>query len=207
MNLGRDGTRALIRSCGPADAIAVSAVLASAFPEKFAAIFGRHLDGGMRFLAAEYARRPDAASVLVAEECSEVVGALEVSWADGKRGRGMRFFGAMRKEMGLRAATHAAFAFRLLTARALEDGCAYINFLGVLPAHRGRGVGRRLLEQGAHRARLAGKRRLVLEVAANNRQAIRLYRKSGFRRVRSYRSRLTLRMFGCGAWEVWELAL
>ena len=56
-------------------------------------------------------------------------------------------------------------------------------FLGVLPAERRSGLGRRLLAEQLARARQAGASRCYLEVAQGNRRARALYRQAGFRRV------------------------
>lgn len=65
--------------------------------------------------------------------------------------------------------------------------------LGVLPERRRGGIGRRLLDHGAARARAAGARRLMLEVAEDNAAALAFYRGAGFaeaaRRPRYYRAR------------------
>jgi ribosomal protein S18 acetylase RimI-like enzyme len=61
-------------------------------------------------------------------------------------------------------------------------GCPSLNVhdLAVLPDHRGRGVGRRLLEEAERRARVRGSSKLTLEVHATNEAAIHLYRRFGF---------------------------
>ena len=56
-----------------------------------------------------------------------------------------------------------------------------IQNLGVLPAHRGLGLGAALLLQALHGFRRAGLGRAFLEVTAQNDAAIRLYRRLGFR--------------------------
>jgi ribosomal protein S18 acetylase RimI-like enzyme len=62
------------------------------------------------------------------------------------------------------------------------SGCPSLNVhdLAVLPAHRGRGVGRLLLEEIERRARGRGSSKLTLEVHASNQGAIHLYRRFGF---------------------------
>jgi ribosomal protein S18 acetylase RimI-like enzyme len=52
--------------------------------------------------------------------------------------------------------------------------------MGVLPAFRGQGLGRRLLESCLALARQAGITRVELEVRSNNEQALHLYRRLGF---------------------------
>ena len=55
-----------------------------------------------------------------------------------------------------------------------------IHDLAVLPAHRGQGVGRRLLEAVERKARELGCCKLTLEVAEHNDRARRIYRETGF---------------------------
>jgi ribosomal protein S18 acetylase RimI-like enzyme len=55
-----------------------------------------------------------------------------------------------------------------------------IHDLAVIPAYRGRGVGRRLLEAVEHAARREGCCRITLEVRADNQAARALYRRFGF---------------------------
>jgi GNAT superfamily N-acetyltransferase len=57
-----------------------------------------------------------------------------------------------------------------------------IQNLGVVPAHRGRGLGRALLLQAVHGFRRAGLGRAFLEVTAQNDGAVQLYHRAGFRR-------------------------
>ena len=66
--------------------------------------------------------------------------------------------------------------------QAKEDGTGYVDFLGVDPAHRGRGLGRALLDAGlAWLFRDRGARAVSLTVRADNPGAISLYRDAGFR--------------------------
>ncbi len=62
-----------------------------------------------------------------------------------------------------------------------QHGGGMIQNLGLVPAHRGRGVGSALLLQALHGFRRAGLDRAILEVTAQNEGAIRLYRRLGFR--------------------------
>jgi len=60
--------------------------------------------------------------------------------------------------------------------------CEIIS-LGVLPEHRGAGVGRKILRAAVLRARKLGAEEILLEVAANNVAAIALYQAAAFERV------------------------
>jgi GNAT superfamily N-acetyltransferase len=58
-----------------------------------------------------------------------------------------------------------------------------VHDLSVLPEHRGAGIGRRLLEAVAAKARALGCCKLTLEVQENNARARRLYESFGFRQA------------------------
>ena len=66
--------------------------------------------------------------------------------------------------------------FSTFAARPLVN----IHDLAVLPAHRGRGVGRRLMESVEQKARELGYCKITLEVAENNQKARRMYQAAGF---------------------------
>jgi len=59
--------------------------------------------------------------------------------------------------------------------------CAHVSDLVVLPAWRGRGIGRALLARGEVYARSRGAERLRIGVLARNEGARRLYAATGFR--------------------------
>lgn len=58
---------------------------------------------------------------------------------------------------------------------------AHLYSLTVDPAHRGRGIGRMLLERAEELAAARGLGTMQLEVRSDNDAAIRLYRASGYR--------------------------
>lgn len=60
-----------------------------------------------------------------------------------------------------------------------------IQNVGVVPEHRGLGLGRALMLKSLEGFALAGRRRVILEVTANNRPAVELYRSIGFQTVRT----------------------
>ncbi|HEY6796208.1 MAG TPA: GNAT family N-acetyltransferase [Kineosporiaceae bacterium] len=67
-------------------------------------------------------------------------------------------------------------------AELARDGEAEFRMLGVLPSHRGSGIGAALLEWCVHRARDLGRERLVLSSEGGMVIAQRLYRRRGFAR-------------------------
>jgi RimJ/RimL family protein N-acetyltransferase len=60
-----------------------------------------------------------------------------------------------------------------------------VQNLGIIPSHRGLGLGRALVRQALLGFQQAGLRRAYLEVTAENIAAIRLYREVGFRRAKT----------------------
>lgn len=85
-------------------------------------------------------------------------------------------------------ASPGAFAFLdegrqgFVLARAIA-GEAEILSIGVVPAHRRKGIGRRLLSAAVIEARRRGAARLFLEVASDNDPALALYRDAGFAKI------------------------
>lgn len=67
-------------------------------------------------------------------------------------------------------------------ARIAGGECEIIT-LGVLPAHRGAGIGNKILRAAVLRARELGAEEILLEVADNNLAAIALYQAAAFVRV------------------------
>jgi GNAT superfamily N-acetyltransferase len=58
-----------------------------------------------------------------------------------------------------------------------------IQNVGVIPEHRGLGLGKALVLQALEGFRSAGLRRVALEVTAANKPAVELYRRLGFRHI------------------------
>jgi GNAT superfamily N-acetyltransferase len=73
------------------------------------------------------------------------------------------------------------------TVQGIRDrsGLGAIQNLGIVPEHRGRGLGTALLLRALEGFRQAGLRRAFLEVTAQNDGAVRLYRRLGFRKART----------------------
>ncbi|MFJ8695780.1 GNAT family N-acetyltransferase [Streptomyces roseolilacinus] len=91
---------------------------------------------------------------------------------DGEGGDGRRVFVAVAGDgavAGYAAVSHSAWNRRLV----VED-------IEVAPAHRGRGVGRGLMECAAEFARERGAVHLWLEVSSVNAPAVHAYRRMGF---------------------------
>jgi GNAT superfamily N-acetyltransferase len=63
---------------------------------------------------------------------------------------------------------------------AVSEGCLEVTYLGVVPAFRGQGLGRRLITRAVESARELGKGGLTLASDSRNLFALRLYEDAGF---------------------------
>ncbi len=66
-----------------------------------------------------------------------------------------------------------------------DTGLGAVQNLGVIPGHRGQGLGTALLMRAMRGFRSVGLRRAYLEVTADNERAVRLYRRLGFRKTKT----------------------
>ena len=66
-----------------------------------------------------------------------------------------------------------------------RHGSGSIQNIGVVPGHRGRGLGTSLIEQALAGFRGHGLRKATLEVTASNSRAVRLYQQLGFRKAKT----------------------
>lgn len=66
------------------------------------------------------------------------------------------------------------------------DGIGSIQNVGVVPGHRGRGLGTCLVDRALAGFAAAGVPRVYLEVTADNADAVRLYRALGFRVTKTF---------------------
>jgi ribosomal protein S18 acetylase RimI-like enzyme len=84
-----------------------------------------------------------------------------------------------------------AQAGAFVPARAMRQGVVdrlgmgSIQNIGIVPSHRGRGLGTCLIEQTLAAFRGHGLRRASLEVTASNTRAVRLYQQLGFRKAKT----------------------
>ncbi len=73
--------------------------------------------------------------------------------------------------------------------RAYRPGVAEIKKMYVTPTHRGRGLGRRILDNLEQAAHAASARRIILETGSRNTEALSLYIRAGHRAIPAYRER------------------
>lgn len=66
-----------------------------------------------------------------------------------------------------------------------RGGVGMIQNIGIVPGHRGLGLGTCLIERSLAGFRMHGIGRVTLEVTADNQRAVRLYQRLGFRRTRT----------------------
>ncbi len=65
-------------------------------------------------------------------------------------------------------------------ARLEVPGSYYVSAMAVFPEHRGRGLGKRMLETAKEQARQSGRGQVSLLVFEGNEGAVELYRRNGF---------------------------
>ncbi|MFD0488726.1 GNAT family N-acetyltransferase [Saccharopolyspora erythraea] len=70
--------------------------------------------------------------------------------------------------------------------RTYEPGVAEVRKMFVRPGYRGRGIGRRLLNELEASARAGGALEVRLETGTRNVEALQLYRTAGYRSIPSY---------------------
>jgi putative acetyltransferase len=85
----------------------------------------------------------------------------------------------------------------------LPEGCAELVKLYLLPAERGKGIGRMLIERSIETARQLGYRQLYLESFPELNKAIGLYEKQGFRFIPGPMGNSG--HFACNIWMLREL--
>jgi ribosomal protein S18 acetylase RimI-like enzyme len=116
-----------------------------------------------------YAREPGGQSAPLSEDARAAL-------APGLRAHPAAFaLLAFQDDMAVGAAV-CVWGFSTFTGRPSLN----VHDLAVRPEHRGRGIGRLLLEEIERRAHARGSSKLTLEVHATNEGAIRLYRRFGF---------------------------
>lgn len=82
-----------------------------------------------------------------------------------------------------RDASGRIIGFAMLSRRGEWGWC---GDFGVVPEWRGQGIGHRMMEAFLEQARLAGVRRVTLEVASDNQPARRVYERAGFRATEEF---------------------
>jgi putative acetyltransferase len=75
--------------------------------------------------------------------------------------------------------------------------------LYLLPSHRGKGIGRELIERTLDKARSLGYTQIYLESLPELRKAIHIYEKAGFRRLSAPMGNSG--HFGCDIWMIKDL--
>jgi len=184
-----------IQRMAECDAPAAARVHAAAFPDYFLTRLGP------RFLAALYRRlaRDAGSTAWVAQADGDVVG-FAAGVMDRRRfthGFVRRCWPALAACVAGRALTHPAVAWEMASRvpRLFRGGraagepieAATLLSIGVLPAHRGRGVGRQVMAACVEGLREMGARRVLLETDAQNAAANAFYVRCGFRLHRETR--------------------
>jgi ribosomal protein S18 acetylase RimI-like enzyme len=186
------------------DFLRVSQILAQSFQDKFERL--SHVEPErMPALLMESGILYDRPfpGYFVAERSGTIIGTVMLKWVDQKRPpnakcpkRRTRWMERQRLRFGLS-----------LLGRRPEVGVCYVEYLGVAPECRRMGVGSALLNEARAFATACRFKKLRLFVASDNVEAVDLYLKMGFRRVKKVESGVTQRFFGIREWWSMELEL
>ena len=171
-------TGILIRQGDLKDADAIAKILIDSFSDKFAAIFGKKLKEGQKALAEDYALRKDFEGVFVAETEGNVIGVIELSTKEIKKGK-KESLSPYFTNLGFFSAIRAFLAFMILEEKVGEKSC-YVEHIAVSPNARGRGIGELFMKKTEEFAKEKQKDRCLLYVAQDNKTAYDLYRKIGY---------------------------
>jgi GNAT superfamily N-acetyltransferase len=96
------------------------------------------------------------------------------------------------------AGIHRADYCATIQAVKIQKYKANVQNIGVLPEHRGRGIGTALIQTSLLGLQQVGITQVGLEVTAENQGAVRLYRQLGFRTVRTLYKSVELAYSGTG---------
>lgn len=130
---------------------------------------------------------------IVANSHQTIVGTTRLALAQELGETGI---GPIAAAIGWQRALRGALVLGLLTHQRLGPDEAYVEELAVSPAFRRQGIGRALMCECETIARLAGKSRLTLWVAAGNVGGAALYRALGYRITRRRRTLRGWLLFG-----------
>jgi ribosomal protein S18 acetylase RimI-like enzyme len=111
------------------------------------------------------------------------------NWSKELWRRNMTEHDEFRPELSLLVSsgtTDTGFAICAVAHEQAETG--HIVQMGVVPAHRHRGIGNALLSEVMRRFKAVGLRYATLEVNVNNPQALRIYQHNGFERIHRFSS-------------------
>jgi len=196
LEMARLDVQVRFRPATPDDAVAAAPLIYSSGPAAFDYVFTTR-DGGQAeaFLAHCFA---DGAGefgwrnhwVGVAEDKVVAVGAgygADSTWAF-TLAAGRQILGHYGLRQGLGVIMRGLRVESVI--RPPSGDMHYLAHLAVLPEMRGHGIGRALIDQLIGTAREAGRRRIVLDVAASNPRAEALYLRAGFKVVGERVSRL-----------------
>lgn len=110
-------------------------------------------------------------------------------WEQHFRKKIERFVEGNRTEKWIAEGTSGEFFGYLILGESsflTQETHAFVYDIWVAPEHRGKGIGKRLIEWASGWARERGHRKIKLEVGEGNARARHVYESSGFREERRY---------------------
>jgi ribosomal protein S18 acetylase RimI-like enzyme len=189
------GTSISLRPATPGDAEPAAALIYETALTLGDYIFGQSgPEGTTRILAVLFREKGHLFSfqcTTLALSGGEVVGLVQALPAATLGMAGARLVRACAKCFGLGAAIRMAWrSYPLAFEPDAKAGEYYVDTLAVAPARRNRGIGRALLEDAERRARELGFPVCSLSVMLHNTNALRFYRRAGYREDLRYETKL-----------------
>lgn len=190
-----------VRPAREADLEAAAAIMVEGFRRKFAAALAARVDRAERIVARTLALDVPRGlpGLYVAEVARRVVGTIALRRESDPIPSDWDAASILFAELGLWGGLRAMFYFSLLE-QPCGRGEVYVSDVVVAPDMRSRGVGEALLQQAEKVARCWEKEALVLDVAADNAGAIRLYERMGYTVQRRRRPLLAGWLLQEGEW-------
>ena len=161
-------------------------ILMITFSDKFSHIFDNDLEKGRSVIYKFYETitNEELNNYFVAVEDDNVLGAIHLTYHGAKENTSSSSIVYAFQTLGIFRGIRATFALALLDFRDFDKKSCYVDFLGVLPAFQGKGIGTKLLDEADEFARSENFNLLSLSVIGRNTEAIKLYEKLGFRKKR-----------------------
>jgi ribosomal protein S18 acetylase RimI-like enzyme len=188
-------SRVMLRPATPEDAGPAAALIYETALTLGDYIFGQSgPEGTIRVFAILFRERGHLFSYqysTLAEAGGEIVGLVQALPADEMARAGLGLVRACLACFGLGATLRAIRrGWPLAFEPDAKAGEFYVDTLAVARPHRNRGIGRMLLEDAERRARQRGFPVCSLSVMLNNTDALRFYRRAGYREDMRYDTKL-----------------
>lgn len=136
---------------------------------------------------------------IVAEDDSGVVGVMMLRWKGQERPKFKLEFVKTARKYGWLRLVRLLFGTNILEPSPRKGEC-YCDRVSIRADARGEGIGTKLLEYAKELTAQKGFKKLTLYVVSTNEVAVNLYKKLGFKIIRTQKSLLTQWILGTKEW-------